>query len=57
MSNLDDKSVRRASSTASSGAIVPLGVSLLAAPGSISSVIVETRHGARSADRFGPREN
>jgi len=46
MSNPRDASVRQASGTTSSGAIVPLGVPLLAGPGSISSVMVEMRHGA-----------
>lgn len=46
MSNPGDTSVRQASPNASSGAIVPLGVPLLAGPGSISSVMVEMHHGA-----------
>ena len=46
MSNPRDASVRRASANTPSGATVPLGVPLLAGPGSISSVMVEMRHGA-----------
>jgi multiple antibiotic resistance protein len=46
MSNPGDASVRRAGRNTSSGAIVPLGVPLLAGPGSISSVMVEMRHGS-----------
>jgi len=46
MSNPGDNPVPRASRDASSGAIVPLGVPLIAGPGSISSVMVEMRHGA-----------
>ena len=46
MSNPRDASVGSASGHNPSGAIVPLGVPLLAGPGSISSVMVETRHGA-----------
>jgi multiple antibiotic resistance protein len=45
MSNPSDNPVPRASRDAS-GAIVPLGVPLIAGPGSISSVMVEMRHGA-----------
>jgi len=46
MSNPRDASVGSASGHNPSGAIVPLGVPLLAGPGSISSVMVETRYGA-----------
>ena len=46
MSNPRDASVGSASGHNPSGAIVPLGVPLLAGPGSISAVMVETRHGA-----------
>ena len=46
MSNPRDASVGSASGHNPSGAIVPLGVPLLAGPGSISSVMVETRRGA-----------
>lgn len=46
MSNPRDASVGSASGHNPSGAIVPLGVPLLAGPGSISSVMVEMRHGA-----------
>jgi multiple antibiotic resistance protein len=46
MSNPRDASVQRLSANYPSGAIVPLGVPLLAGPGSISSVMVEMRHGA-----------
>ena len=46
MSNPRDASVRSASGHNPSGAIVPLGVPLLAGPGSIRSVMVEMRHGA-----------
>jgi multiple antibiotic resistance protein len=47
MASPRDAPVEHASpSNAARGAIVPLGVPLLAGPGSISSVIVEMRHGA-----------
>jgi multiple antibiotic resistance protein len=46
MSNPRDASLGSASGHNPSGAIVPLGVPLLAGPGSISSVMVEMRHGA-----------
>ena len=46
MSNPRDASVGSASGHNPSGAIVPLGVPLLAGPGSIASVMVEMRHGA-----------
>jgi multiple antibiotic resistance protein len=46
MSNPRGASVRRASANTPSGATVPLGVPPLAGPGSISSVMVEMRHGA-----------
>ena len=46
MSNPRDSSVPQASRSNPSGAIVPLGVPLLAGPGSISAAMVEMRHGA-----------
>jgi multiple antibiotic resistance protein len=46
MSNSRDAAVRQESRNSPSGAIVPLGVPLLAGPGSISSVMLEMRHGA-----------
>jgi multiple antibiotic resistance protein len=46
MSNPRDVSVRLTSGNRPAGAIVPLGVPLLAGPGSISSVMVEMHHGA-----------
>jgi multiple antibiotic resistance protein len=46
MSKPRDSSVPQASRSNPSGAIMPLGVPLLAGPGSISSVMVEMRHGA-----------
>lgn len=47
MSSSRDASVERTGHNNSpGGAIVPLGVPLLAGPGSISSVMIEMRHGA-----------